>query len=182
MPLSPRMILNLSETFSREAMRTLLQYWGSWSPDDFKNDGSRAFPFSAYSSIPLQPLRAVSAGPKHLSLEKFIYVLPPILQITDYHCQGSSVCTVCTATSYLLDSQGIGDRLPEDTKRSFYSPKGPDRLWSPPSLLSNGRWVYLPLLQSSSGVKVTTQPPPSAEIKNDGAVPPLSHTFSERGA
>jgi hypothetical protein len=41
------------------------------------------------------------------------------------------------ATSYGLDSQGFGVRVPVRW-RIFPSPNRPDRLWGPPNLLSNG--------------------------------------------
>jgi hypothetical protein len=50
-------------------------------------------------------------------------------------------------------------------KRSFSSAEYPDQLWAPPRLPSN---AY--------------SPASSADIKNDGVIPPLSHTFSWHGA
>jgi hypothetical protein len=41
------------------------------------------------------------------------------------------------ATGYGLDDRGIGVRVPVGS-RVFSSPCRPDRLWGPPSLLSNG--------------------------------------------
>jgi hypothetical protein len=41
------------------------------------------------------------------------------------------------ATGYGLDSKGVGVRVPVGSK-IFSSPRRPDRLWGPPSLLSNG--------------------------------------------
>jgi hypothetical protein len=40
-------------------------------------------------------------------------------------------------TGYRLDDREVGVRVPVGS-RIFYSPRRPDRLWSPPSLLSNG--------------------------------------------
>jgi hypothetical protein len=40
-------------------------------------------------------------------------------------------------TAWLLDSRGVGVRVPAGS-RIFSSPRRPDRLWGPPSLLSNG--------------------------------------------
>jgi hypothetical protein len=40
-------------------------------------------------------------------------------------------------TGYGLDDQGVGVRVPVGA-RFFTSPCRPDRLWGPPSLLSNG--------------------------------------------
>jgi hypothetical protein len=41
------------------------------------------------------------------------------------------------ATGYRLDDRGFGVRVPVRS-RIFSSPRRPDRLWGPPSLLSNG--------------------------------------------
>jgi hypothetical protein len=40
-------------------------------------------------------------------------------------------------TSYGLDDRGVGVRVPVGS-RIFSSPRRPDRLWGPPSILSNG--------------------------------------------
>jgi hypothetical protein len=44
---------------------------------------------------------------------------------------------VCIATGYGLDERGFGVRVPVGS-RIFFSPRRPDRLWGPPSLLTNG--------------------------------------------
>jgi hypothetical protein len=48
---------------------------------------------------------------------------------------------ICSAvdieTGYGLDGRGVGVRVPVRV-RFFFSPRRPDRLWSQPSLLSNG--------------------------------------------
>jgi hypothetical protein len=41
------------------------------------------------------------------------------------------------ATSYGLDDRGVGVRVPVGS-RIFSSPRRPDQLWGPPTLLSNG--------------------------------------------
>jgi hypothetical protein len=43
------------------------------------------------------------------------------------------------ATGYGLDDRGVGVRVPVGS-RIFTSPRRPDRLWGPPSLVSNGYW------------------------------------------
>jgi hypothetical protein len=48
-----------------------------------------------------------------------------------------------TATGYKLDDLGVGVRVPVGA-RIFSSPRRPDRLWGPPSLLSNGYWGRFP--------------------------------------
>jgi hypothetical protein len=47
------------------------------------------------------------------------------------------------ATGYGLDDRVVGVRVPV-WARIFSSPRRPDRLWGPPSLLSNGYRVLLP--------------------------------------
>jgi hypothetical protein len=42
-----------------------------------------------------------------------------------------------TETGYALDGPGVGVRVPVRAK-VFSSPRRPDRLWGPPSLVSNG--------------------------------------------
>jgi hypothetical protein len=57
-------------------------------------------------------------------------------------------------TGYGLDDRGVGVRVPVGA-RIVSSPQGPDRLWGPPSLLSNGYHGLLRRL-SGQGVKLTT--------------------------
>jgi hypothetical protein len=71
--------------------------------------------------------------------------------------------------------------IPGRGKRFLSSLQRPDRLWGPPSLLSNG---YRRL---SPGIKrprreADRSPPSSAQVKNGEAVSPLLHTSSRRGA
>jgi hypothetical protein len=51
---------------------------------------------------------------------------------------------VCIATGYGLDDQGVGVGVPVGEK-IFTSPFRQDRLWSPPSFLSNGYGGLFPL-------------------------------------
>jgi hypothetical protein len=50
---------------------------------------------------------------------------------------GSRDSVVGIATGYGLDDGGVGVRVRVGS-RIFSSPRRPDRLWGPPSLLSNG--------------------------------------------
>jgi len=51
-------------------------------------------------------------------------------------------------------------------KRFFSSPKRPDLLWGPPSLLFNGRQLSFPKVKQP-GRAVNHSPPASAEVKNE---------------
>jgi hypothetical protein len=57
--------------------------------------------------------------------------------------EASRDSVVGTAIGYRLDDRGVGVRVPVGS-RIFSSPSRPDRLWSPPSLLSNGYRVLFP--------------------------------------
>jgi hypothetical protein len=50
---------------------------------------------------------------------------------------------VIIATGYRLDDRGIGVRIPVES-RIFSSPRRPDRLWGPPSILPNGYRKFFP--------------------------------------
>jgi hypothetical protein len=61
-------------------------------------------------------------------------------RLTDYKSQDSAVSI---ATGYGLDNQGVRVRVLVEA-RIFSSPCCTDRLWSPPSLLSNGYQGFFP--------------------------------------
>jgi hypothetical protein len=54
-----------------------------------------------------------------------------------YETSRSRDSAVGIATAYELDDRGVGVRVPVEL-RIFSSPRRPDRLWGPSSLLSNG--------------------------------------------
>jgi hypothetical protein len=64
----------------------------------------------------------------------------------------------------------------------FSSPQRPDRLWCPHSLLYNGYWGAVSPVVKQPGREADHSPPPNAEVKNGGAVPPFPETSSWRGA
>jgi hypothetical protein len=66
------------------------------------------------------------------------------------------------ATSYGLDDREVGVRVPGS--RIFSSPRRPDRLWGPPSLLSNWYRRLTPGVKWQ-GREADHSPPTSEEVK-----------------
>jgi hypothetical protein len=69
-----------------------------------------------------------------------------------------------TATIYGLDDQGVVVRVPVRS-RIFSSTRHPDRMWRPPSLLSNGYRGALSPGVKPPGCETDHSPPTSAEVK-----------------
>jgi hypothetical protein len=84
-------------------------------------------------------------------------------------------------TGYWLDDRCVGVRVPVGL-RIFSSPRRPDRLWDPPSLLSNGYRGLFPRGQSGQGVKLTTHLQLVPRSRKRGSIHPLPHTPSWRRA
>jgi hypothetical protein len=65
-------------------------------------------------------------------------------------------------------------------KRFFSFPQFQDWLWVPPSHLSNGNQELFPGIMRPRH-EADRSPPSSAEVKNSGAIPPLTHASSWHG-
>jgi hypothetical protein len=87
--------------------------------------------------------------------------------------------SVGIATGYGLEDQGVGVRDPVGV-RIFTSPSGPDRLWGPLHLLSNGYLGLFPRGLSVRGVKLTTHLQLVPMSRKSGSIYPLPHTPSWR--
>jgi hypothetical protein len=75
---------------------------------------------------------------------------------------------------YIDGLDGWGS-IPSRGMRFFCILQGPDWLWGPPSLLSNGHW-------GQPGHEDDHSPLYTAEVMNGGAIPPLPHISSWFGA
>jgi hypothetical protein len=84
-------------------------------------------------------------------------------------------------TGYVLDGRRVGIQVPVGS-RFVSSPQRLDRLWGPSSLLFNGHQGIFSPGGRTTGREADHLPPSSAEVKNDGAIPPLRHMPSWRGA
>jgi hypothetical protein len=84
------------------------------------------------------------------------------------HCCIESESGYLSRYSYGLDGS---DSIPGMAR--FISPQRPDRLWGPPSLLSNGYRGRFAGGVRRSGRKADHSSASSAEVVNDGAIPPL---------
>jgi hypothetical protein len=88
-------------------------------------------------------------------------------------------CSVCVwrsrdsavdiATGYGLDDRGVGVRVPVGS-RIFFSPRRPDRLCGPSSLVS--KWVIQSPGVKRPGRKADHSPSTTAEVQVGGAIPP----------
>jgi hypothetical protein len=68
--------------------------------------------------------------------------------------------------------------IPGTGKRFCLSPQCPDRLCGTPSLVYNEDWKFFSLSVERLGCEANHSPQSSAELKNGGATPPLSHMSS----
>jgi hypothetical protein len=83
------------------------------------------------------------------------------------------------AIGYGLDDRVVVVRVLVRT-RIFSSPQCPDRLWGPPSLLSNEHWWIFPRGCNISGVKLTTHLQLVPRSRECGSIHPLPRTPSWR--
>jgi hypothetical protein len=75
---------------------------------------------------------------------------------------GSRNSAVGIATGYVLDDRGIGVRVPVGS-RILSSPRRPDRLWCPPTLLSN---EYLRFFPRGKAASAWSWPPTSNQCRS----------------
>jgi hypothetical protein len=84
------------------------------------------------------------------------------LSLHPWRSRGSSVSTV---SDHGMDERGL---IPDKRRWFFLSPLRPDRLWRPPSLLSNGyRGGPFPGGKAWPGRDADHSPPSSTEVKNE---------------
>jgi hypothetical protein len=91
------------------------------------------------------------------------------------------VSSVGIAVGCGLDDRGTKIRVPVGS-RIFTFPYRPDRLWGPPSLLSNGYPMDLSQEKRGKGVKLTTHLQLVPRSRKRGSIHPLPHTSSWRSA
>jgi hypothetical protein len=103
--------------------------------------------------------------------------LPIALICIDILTTKSRDRAVSIATGYGLDDQWVGVRVPMGA-RIFSSPYRPDRLWNPPSLLSNGYWGLFLQELSGRGVNLTTHLQLVPRSRKRGSIHPLPYTSS----
>jgi hypothetical protein len=92
------------------------------------------------------------------------YVYAAVAPLISFLTTSSRDCVVGIATGYGLDDRGVGVRVSMGSK-IFSSPRRQDRLWGPPSLLSNRyRRLFSPGIKQP-GREAAHLPTASAEFK-----------------
>jgi hypothetical protein len=95
--------------------------------------------------------------------------------------EGSQDSVVSIMTGYGLGDGGVGVQILVGS-RIFSPPRYPDRLWGPPSLLSNGYQGLLPRGYSGWGVNLTTHPQLVPRSRKYGSTHPFPHMPSWHSA
>jgi hypothetical protein len=133
------------------------------------------FKIEAYHRFP-QSLKANAGAGSELKS----WLLHYTILFRNYHSSTRSLESVVgIATGYVLDDQGFGVRV-QARPRIFSSPSRPDRLWGPPSPLSNGYRGFFPWGWSGRSVKMTTHLQLVPRSRKCGSIRPLPYTPSWR--
>jgi hypothetical protein len=111
-----------------------------------------------------------------LTSTKMVRTPPPPTAIL-----GNRNSSVGRATGYGLEERGVGVRVPV-WSRILFSPRLPDRLWGPPSLLAKGYRGIVPRVWRDRGVKLTTHLQLVLMSRKYGSIHPLLHTSLLRSA
>jgi hypothetical protein len=116
------------------------------------------------------------------STQLFLHSYPERLKfmfeaVSDYHISWDSSVGIPTGVGWMTVKSGFNSRQGQGI--FFYLTSG--RVWSPPSLLQNGRSSVSPGV-SRQGREADHSTPSNAEVKNGGAIPPFPNMSLWHGA
>jgi hypothetical protein len=136
-----------------------------------------------FKSAPPPPPPSREQTPQNTRIG-LLYILPCLKNILRPICTDSRLsylqnCLRLYAQSVATDTDWtVGVQFSAEAKRFFSIHQGPDRFWSPSSLLYNGYWGLFLWGVKRSGREANHLSLSSAEAKYGGAIPPLHHTSS----